>query len=500
MIERLQVSHLRNITRADLRLGPCNVLVGANGSGKTSLLEALFLLSRGKSFRHHQPKRYIQHHQPAVTVHATFYDGVTVAIQKQLDASTALRLNQNTIYTQSALTQQLPTLLIDPSSMDMLEQGSASRRQLLDWLAFHMKPGFHAQWLAYQRLLKQRNRLLKQSRQLSANQRQELSAWDTGLANHAALIHHYRQQVFEAWQPHFARCVNALLPKYSGQLSLSYAPGFDTQLGLKQQLDERLNQDMQQGFTRMGSHRADIQVHWRSHRATAALGSQANEDNLSNNEDVAEAGGQSRNQQTLGPALDQDSKMNSSDILTSDIHTSDIHTSDIHTSKMNKSEISREDFGENADFEEAGIEEQGALLKEQAANVLSRGEKKLLITALKLSQLPLLLTPTAFDCSASIRSVASVDSPALVDNITSSSSKMASEVALQAHVPAVLLDDITAELDDRAIKVLLSTLSSLSCQVFITSLTDDIVPTLQNYWSNFNMFHVKHGEIDALTL
>ena len=198
MIERLQVSHLRNLQQVNMKMAQCNVIIGANGSGKTSLLESIFLLSRGKSFRHSQPKRYIQHHQPATTVHANLAYGSTLAIQKQTDATTILRLNQTTVYNQSILTEQLPTLLIDPSSMDMLEQGSASRRQLLDWLVFHMKQGFHPQWVAYQRLLKQRNSLLKQAKSLSSAQLSELKAWDKGLANHAALIHHYRESVFVA--------------------------------------------------------------------------------------------------------------------------------------------------------------------------------------------------------------------------------------------------------------------------------------------------------------
>ncbi|MFP3353989.1 AAA family ATPase, partial [Pseudoalteromonas sp. SIMBA_153] len=56
MIERLQISHLRNLTKISVEPAACNIIIGANGSGKTSLLEAIFLLSRGKSFRHHQPK------------------------------------------------------------------------------------------------------------------------------------------------------------------------------------------------------------------------------------------------------------------------------------------------------------------------------------------------------------------------------------------------------------------------------------------------------------
>ena len=398
MIERLQISNLRNLTQVSLYATACNVIIGANGSGKTSLLEAIFLLSRGKSFRHHQPKRYIQHHQNAVTVYAKLNDTSTLAIQKQADATTVLRLNQTTVYNQSILTEQLPTLLIDPSTMDMLEQGSASRRQLLDWLVFHMKQGFHPQWLAYQRLLKQRNSLLKKTRHLTQVQLAELKSWDKGLSNHAALIHHYRERIFLDWQPYFAESIAQLLPAYAEQLSLSYNAGYDTNVALDIQLNERLEQDLQLGYTRIGNHRADIHVHWRSNVSTA-----------------------------------------SDDKIANTIFKSDTNL------KI-------------------------PVLKEQAANVLSRGEKKLLITALRLSQLPLLLN-------------------------TEKTSNLPNHGAHNQVTPVVLLDDITAELDNRAIEILLSTLSQLPCQVFMTSLTDEILPLVHQYWSEPNTFHVKQDQV-----
>ncbi len=400
MIERLQISHLRNLSQVNLPATACNVIIGANGSGKTSLLEAIFLLSRGKSFRHHQPKRYIQHHQNSATVHARLNDSSTLAIQKQADATTILRLNQSTVYNQSILTEQLPTLLIDPSTMDMLEQGSASRRQLLDWLVFHMKQGFHPQWVAYQRLLKQRNSLLKKSRHLTQVQLAELRAWDRGLSSHAALIHHYRERIFSEWQPYFAQSIAQLLPAYAEQLSLSYSAGYDTSVALDVQLNERLEQDLQLGYTRIGNHRADIHVHWRSSEPLAI-----------------HEGQETKNTTVEG---------------------------DVHTKLP--------------------------VLKEQAANVLSRGEKKLLITALRLSQLPLLLN-------------------------TEKDADISNNDFKSRVTPVVLLDDITAELDDRAIEILLSTLAQLPCQVFMTSLTDDIVPLVNTLWSKPNMFHVKQGQI-----
>tara|TARA_R110002012_G_scaffold279615_1_gene468009 strand:- start:106 stop:906 length:801 start_codon:yes stop_codon:yes gene_type:complete len=262
-----------------------------------------------------------------------------------------------------------------------------------------MKQGFHPQWMAYQRLLKQRNSLLKRTRHLTQVQLSELKSWDKGLSNHAALIHHYREQVFTEWQPYFAKSILQLLPSYAEQLSLSYNAGYDTSVALDVQLNERLEQDLQLGYTRIGNHRADIHVHWRS------------------NESVND------------------------------------QTTDHRTAASANS-----------------IQTKLPTLKEQAANVLSRGEKKLLITALRLSQLPLLLNDEE-------------SSDSLNDDLSSKAT------------PVVLLDDITAELDDRAIEILLSTLAQLPCQVFMTSLTDDILPLVNELWSQPNTFHVKQGEI-----
>lgn len=299
MIEQLHIHHLRNLQSVAIELSKCNVFVGKNGSGKTSLLEAVFLLSRGKSFRHHEPKRYITHHQERCTVWANTTQG-QMAIQKMLDdkgfATTIIKQHNQHVSSQSVLSFALPTLLIDPSGMELLETGSGSRRQLLDWLVFHVEHRFYAEWLSYQRLLKQRNILLKSP---TIHQRlMELQAWDYQLAHHAHKIHEYRQALFGHWLGYFDGMLARLLPQHVGQIRLSYQAGFDEKEGLFDILRQRVMADVELGYTRVGGHRADISVM----------------------------------------------------------------------------------------FYQLG----NAKLKEQAVNVLSRGEKKLLITALKLAQLQLI--------------------------------------------------------------------------------------------------------------
>ena len=395
MIKQLKIHELRNLKQVNLTLAACNLIVGANGSGKTSLLEAVFLLSRGKSFRHHEPKRYIRHHQSACTVWArtTFEDSCTLAIQKKLDetgkSDTILRFNDHTVPTQSTLSFHLPTLLIDPVSMSLLDEGSVSRRQMLDWLAFHIQPKFYHQWLQYQRLLKQRNALLKQPG--IHHKLPELFAWDEQLGFYAHALHEHRLAVFDQWVGYFDEMIKQLLPEYHSSLSLQYLAGFDHSESLSQTLKGRLNQDIDLGYTRIGAHRADVNVK-------------------------------------------------------------------IHFQN-----------------------DQGQKIREQATHILSRGEKKLLITALKLSQLKLM-------CHAF------------------------QEISVQtAHPPVVLIDDLDAELDDDAIEILLKTVLSLPCQVIITSLNAQthqkilvLKPDISTATSvssqpntedlSYKMFHVEQGE------
>ena len=83
MIERLQISYLRNLTQVNLSPAACNVIIGANGGGKPLCWKRYSYYLEVRAFRHHQPKRYIQHHQDTVTVYARLNDGSTLAIQNK---------------------------------------------------------------------------------------------------------------------------------------------------------------------------------------------------------------------------------------------------------------------------------------------------------------------------------------------------------------------------------------------------------------------------------
>lgn len=384
MIKNIKINNIRNLTHIDLSLNHYNVFIGNNGSGKTSLLESIFLLSRGKSFRHFETKRYISHDATTCTIWATLgnldndtYDE-TIAIAKHKDINTPsqLRHNNTPLTSQAMLTKRLPVLLIDPSSMSILEEGTANRRQLLDFLCFHHTPNFYGAWLNYQRTLKQRNALLKSAQNLPTDSYaftqlcEQIAAWDVGLSSYANDLNKIRKQVFDDWQAAFCETIHQLLPNHN-TIHLGYQAGFDDQIELKQLLSERLLSDIELGYTRIGSHRADLSI-------------------------------------TITGTLSN-----------------------------------------------------GKSHKEQAINVLSRGEKKLLITALKLSGLP--------------------------------------QLCVGHNLPIVLIDDIDSELDTQACQLLLKNLSTLPCQVLISSLDTKILNKLTQFIDSDKIatFAVNNGTITA---
>jgi DNA replication and repair protein RecF len=246
-IERLRL--IESLTLDDLQ--QVNVFCGANGSGKTSILEAIYLLATGRSFRTHLLKPMIAHQQKDLLVFAQGQH-FRFGMQRPLHADPILKLNGEVITQQSEFARLLPVQVIDPEGLSVLDSGSKPRRQLLDWLMFHVEPQFHPQWLRYQRALKQRNALLKMPR-LDPIQ---LTAWEAELAAHGEQLHQMRSQVFAEWMPHLQELCAQLLPDIA--ISCQYHAGFDTSHPLIESLAASRERDRERGHTSLGAHRADL--------------------------------------------------------------------------------------------------------------------------------------------------------------------------------------------------------------------------------------------------
>ena len=258
-ISKLDILQVRNLQDVRIQCHPrANFIYGQNGSGKSSLLEALYLLGRGRSFRHRDLKVVINRQADELVVSglAVANDGVQtrLGVRRTAAGEFQARCNGAAVHSSAELVAELPLQLIEPHSFDLLEGGPKQRRQFLDWGVFHVEHGYPVLWRSYQKALKQRNELLRRDR-MSADL---LLAWTTELALVGERLSDFRQQ----YLAQLATLVNQLMGRFIrvGEVQLAYSAGWDTDKPLLDALMEDRSRDTAGGRTHRGPHRADIRI------------------------------------------------------------------------------------------------------------------------------------------------------------------------------------------------------------------------------------------------
>jgi DNA replication and repair protein RecF len=257
-LAELQILDLRCIESATLEFAPeLNLIAGENGAGKTSILEAIFLLGRGRSFRTRSSERLIRHGQPKLTVFGRTDDSPPrhAGIEIAADGGTRARINGRNAASLLELSGVVPVQAIDPEIHKLVDQGPERRRRWLDWLVFHVEPSFGVHWARYTRALKQRNAALRSG---AAG----IEAWDEELIPQGEAITQARQRVLERLVP---RLLSAF-ERFGGlDVQVGFTTGWLAGTGLKEALQSHTERDRQRGTTTTGPHRADVTLR-RSHR------------------------------------------------------------------------------------------------------------------------------------------------------------------------------------------------------------------------------------------
>jgi DNA replication and repair protein RecF len=354
LFNKVEIRNFRNLLSTHLTpSSSLNIIHGSNGSGKSSLLEALHYLATGSSFRTHRLTHILTHERECFTLFSQISSAGLqhrIGIKRCRDHTHQTRIDGSDVSKRSSLVQLVPLQVLSPETISLLVDGSENRRSFIDWALFHVEHPFHYHLSHYNRALKQRNALLKQ------NSHYDLEHWDAQLIEHGTVIDTLRSGYVEQIREPLMQIVASLLP--SIDIDLSYRHGWASSYTLVDALLSSRESDFKLKHTTVGPHRGDM---------------------------IVKSGGV------------------------------------------------------------------------KVSELLSRGQLKLLVIALKLAQLSLL-------------------------------GQHSSDTR-----PIILVDDLAAELDRDHRALLLETIKPLSSQLFIT--TPDLSLIDYGGWEERKVFHVEHGEV-----
>lgn len=256
VIQHLAVENVRNLQQVELIPDPgINLITGANGAGKTSLLEAIHILGRGRSFRSRRSNDWMTRgesiariiaktrHQPTLST--------TLGLERDRNGWQA-RIDGRPVTSFGTLSRQLPLVMFEPNAHELVNGGPEQRRAYLDWGVFHVEPDYVMQWRRYHRALKQRNAALRE--QASPSVIQSLTP---AMVTTAEQLDRVRSEFISRLEQAFADLYEQLQPELP-EVKMIYQRGWDTKKSLSEQLTGGIQRDREAGFTRYGPHRCDI--------------------------------------------------------------------------------------------------------------------------------------------------------------------------------------------------------------------------------------------------
>jgi DNA replication and repair protein RecF len=257
--ERLRVSGLRCLSDIDLALSPgINLFVGDNGAGKTSVLEAAFLLSHAGSFRSGSKDVLLQRDARRLSVFAELVHQdqriARIGLGRESARWEAKVDGGNVAIGQ--LVRECAVVCFEPGSHALIAGAADERRRYLDWGVFHVEHEFLLQWRRYQRALKQRNSLLRSANVVSEDL---FDPWECELVHTANRIDEFRRRYLDLLRPKLEASLAALLPEL-GKPNLRYRRGWSDDEELHRLLRDNRGRDLARGHTTVGPHRADWSI------------------------------------------------------------------------------------------------------------------------------------------------------------------------------------------------------------------------------------------------
>jgi len=265
-INKLQLTNFRCFAEATWNFDADVVcLIGANGSGKTTVLESIYALGRARSFRGADNRELLKRDKKDVADEFQVRADITPVSDEDStaqklhlglgwsDRQVRVRANGESIKGRSELADLFPVHLIGPEPHRLLTDGPAARRAWLDWGLFHVKHPYREAWKEYRQALRNRNKILNQSGDVKL-----LDAIEPVLAKQGERIHAYRAEYLQAIEPTIKALNHQFLEL--DDVDIKYQRGWAQAEELISALKRHREGDLRTGKTSVGPHRADIQI------------------------------------------------------------------------------------------------------------------------------------------------------------------------------------------------------------------------------------------------
>jgi len=251
----LDVFNVRNIKKASIApASKFNFIYGLNGSGKSALLEAIFLMGRAKSFRTADLSKIINFNANQFIVSGKVQsekNTTTLGIQYHSGQFVA-RMDQQTVKSKASIAYCFPLQIIHPKSYRTLDAGPQIRREFMDWGVFNLDSAFLTSWRRFKKALTQRNAALK-NKVLN-----EVRVWEPELAYYGTIVQECRCDYIEQLKPYFLLVSEQLLG--ITEIDIKIIAGWDAAFTYEQALHKSTEKDLRYGYTRLGPHRGDFSV------------------------------------------------------------------------------------------------------------------------------------------------------------------------------------------------------------------------------------------------
>ena len=262
-LSRIHLINFRLFSDSVFDLEETSLITGKNGSGKTSLLEAVHVLLKSRSFRTSSMNSLINHNQDNFILNAKLEGKLLTFEKKRRNAA-----KNNGYKTEEYKYKNFP-ILINNFSLAFLESDKEIRRRFLDYFMFHVKHDYINSHRKFKKILATRNRALKK------NNEEEINIWTKLLVDEAEKITKNREEIFNKVTAKVPEFFNKLplderWKKIASQLSFKFFKGWD-QGELIEVLRSNFQDDMKRGFTKFGPQRFDLEINILKNKAGDVL-------------------------------------------------------------------------------------------------------------------------------------------------------------------------------------------------------------------------------------